>query len=332
MPAGDERASGLADAKRIIMYETLRCPDCKAELALPALAKGQTVQCPRCRHTVDPARPLSTALKTHAPAASPALGDGAPLDDHLPADLRTLLRPDPLHGEWLSHVAKALLAVSVLSFLLQIGAMCSLVQLSALEMERESKLLTNVVVADFKDDLVRLRAELELGHAAWKPIERFANLCDRFTFWSAALAFLAWLFQTSRNLKTLRAFGASHIPGAAVVSFFVPILNFYRPYVIVQEIWQASEPQAIDSKFAWFDVPASSTIRRWWALFIAGQVVSWLSAVLLSSRFWDRVHTGAWLSCLASLLLAIAGVLLILIVHRITARQRERWDRLYSDS
>jgi len=278
------------------MHDTLRCPGCKAELKLPALSTGQTVQCPRCQHTVDPARPFSTALKAHPPAASPVRAEATPLDDHLPDDLRTLLRPDPLHREWLAWLAMAILAVSVLSSLMLIGVSGGLVQLSDL-------------------------AELDGRRDEW-PIGRLARLFDRVTFWLAALAFLAWLYQASHNLKTLKSFGASHQPATAVLSFFTPIINFYWPYVIVQEIWQGSDPHAIDSRFAWFDVPASSTIRYWWSLFISSFVISWLSAF---------TNASVWFACIAHLLMASAGVLLIVIIHRIATRQRERWDRLYSD-
>jgi hypothetical protein len=312
------------------MDNTLRCPACKAELKLPALSTGQTVQCPRCRETVDPAQPFRTALKAQPAAAPIALGETAPLDDHLPDDLRTLLRPDPLHGERVGYLAMALLALSVLSCFMQIGFSWEYAQLTGLEREREVKLHTNVHAVDFKAELARLRAELEVRHAKWKPIGQFATLFDHVTFWPAVLAFLAWLYQASRNMKTLKAFGASHEPTTAVLSFFVPLVNFYWPYVILQEIWQGSEPQAIDSKFAWFDVPASNTIRYWWTLFLTGQVIGWMSAVLLWSQHWDRANAGAWLACLSHLCLAIAGLYLIAIVHRITLRQRERWDRLYA--
>src|SRR5262249_25463698 len=101
------------------MQKTLRCPGCEAELTLLAsdAARGQ---CPRCRCAFDlPRHTPTTALTADAPLPLPGHGAMANLDDDLPADLRTLVRPDPLTGEGKALLAMCGLACSVISYGLQ---------------------------------------------------------------------------------------------------------------------------------------------------------------------------------------------------------------------
>jgi len=55
---------------------------------------------------------------------------------------------------------------------------------------------------------------------------------------------LIWFYKTNRNIH---AFGAKDLssPKMAVLWFFIPFLNLWKPYVVAQQIWRVSNPQTV---------------------------------------------------------------------------------------
>ena len=65
------------------MEETVLCPGCQAQLMLPALPRGQTVQCPRCQRVFEPFRQhgkpsVAAAPKSVVAPAAEALDEPMP--------------------------------------------------------------------------------------------------------------------------------------------------------------------------------------------------------------------------------------------------------------
>jgi hypothetical protein len=54
--------------------------------------------------------------------------------------------------------------------------------------------------------------------------------------------FLMWLHRAYRNLPALGAPKPRFSPSGAVWAWFIPILNLWRPYQILREVWQVSNP------------------------------------------------------------------------------------------
>jgi hypothetical protein len=77
---------------------------------------------------------------------------------------------------------------------------------------------------------------------------------------------LIWFYKANRNIH---AFGAKEISSStmAVVWWFVPILQLWKPYSIAQQIWKASNPQLnISNGTEWKQSESSRIIKFWWIL------------------------------------------------------------------
>jgi hypothetical protein len=59
---------------------------------------------------------------------------------------------------------------------------------------------------------------------------------------ATGLAFPMWLYRANQNLRAFRAEALDFTPGQAVGSFFIPLINFVRPYAVLSEVWRASDP------------------------------------------------------------------------------------------
>lgn len=144
----------------------------------------------------------------------------------------------------------------------------------------------------------------------------------------AAITFLLWFSRAYRNTIAMGFAAPRHGTGWAVGSWFVPIANMIVPKRVLDDIWRGSDP-AFPRTFGstkGFSVPV--LIHAWWALWLLA-TVGWRVVDLIwfrATQIWSvgdmkaqaLVYVGGDLAALA------AGVLGILVVRRVTARQEER--------
>jgi hypothetical protein len=318
------------------MAETVTCPACQAGLTLPALPKGQTVQCPRCQHIFEPGHispPRSFTVPSKPIAESAANG--------FDYDLPPVTRYQPLRGQWKAWAAIGLLALSVLSYCLQLYVNYERTQVIQLENRvhgpRNHFLGVDLLGPQFLDEQKRPAANiaLERREIDLNQLSSLANNLHHLTYWPAAIMVLIWLHQASWTLRILRCDGIVFSPSTAVLSFFIPVMNLLQPYMIVQEIWRASDPGVTQNARSWRFVPASRMVMAWWIALLAAAVLAvaarWICRDdafgfdnddrLLSARVW----------CLSNMGMLVAGSLLIVIIRGIHVRQRGRHARIYDD-
>ena len=300
------------------MDDQWTCPGCQAHLVLPALPAGQTVQCPRCQQTFDPSQQRAPA-RLAAASSKPLRRERETPAEEEPFAFPQSLRGGSLRGTWAGAAAIGLLVLSVCSFGVQAYLNFELSQLD--DLDRGFRLGIQA-------------PEVEQRWARWHRLSESANGFHQLIYWPTVLVVLIWLYKTSRNLSVLQARGVAHTPGNTVVSFLVPGMNLYWPYVIVQEIWRASHPRAIETPLSWADTPRSRLIRVWWFFWIAAvvlQLLAYFKGTRADNGFDDPGDAAA-IACLSCVCRVVAGVLLMCIIRKITQRQQERYARLYEDA
>jgi len=128
-----------------------------------------------------------------------------------------------------------------------------------------------------------------------------------------AVIFLFWFRRAYANLDSL-AVPRRHGVGWAVGSWFVPILNLFRPKQIANEIWTGSDPQH-GSVPLW--------VHLWWVFWLAGtfgeNAYGRMTATTIEQ---ERVETVVLVA--TEITEILAGVLAILFVSRVTRRQEQR--------
>jgi hypothetical protein len=147
-------------------------------------------------------------------------------------------------------------------------------------------------------------------------------------FLAAATAFLAWLYQARVNL---RSFGTRRLRFArmwSVVGFLVPVLNLVRPYQVVQEVWQASDPTSADA-FNWKSLRVPRLLRLWWSatLSCAGLQVFALLVGIGAGASLSRLQLAVGLHLLANLAVGAAAVLTCFVVKSVSEAQEAKWEQ-----
>lgn len=138
------------------------------------------------------------------------------------------------------------------------------------------------------------------------------------------IVFLMWLYRARHNLPALGVTDARWKPFWSIVWWFIPIMSLFKPYQLVRETWQASDPTTSPG---WRRDTPPPLFGWWWALFLVYSI---------GGRFTDRytksvtdpnmeaavVLTGIDLiGLLAGIAAAWAA---IRIMSDITTRQRQR--------
>jgi hypothetical protein len=126
------------------------------------------------------------------------------------------------------------------------------------------------------------------------------------------LAFLAWLHARYSSIPLVDSAGTSYAPWVAVAWFFVPIVNLYKPYLIVQELWEATES---DSARRSSD---SKVVLAWWTALIAAPI----TAIAIGSSRFAGGGSGPPVIQIVNVLNVVAGLLAIAVVNLI----EERWN------
>lgn len=132
----------------------------------------------------------------------------------------------------------------------------------------------------------------------------------------AGIAFMVWMTRAYGNVQALAPDVRRHWVGWAWLGWIIPILNFFRPKQIVNDLWRASSP--------YFSPPG--WVLGWWALWIfAGVVERVLNRLPAESLEQIRWFDGA--DAVVRVVVIAAGVLAIRLVRRITELQEEHASR-----
>ena len=308
------------------MEDTLRCPGCQAQLLLPSLPAGQTVQCPRCQNVFEPFAQRARA----APAAAPPVARAVSvrIEDETLDDPRRWKKPEPMRGGWKAPVAMVMLMLSIASFGPLIHVHYEQMQL-ATRQEKQNRLVNEL---DFRrrDAAFQRLMAIEQERQRW---ERYASNVSKYhhlVLWPTIFFFLLWLHQASSNVRLLRVADVTFRPPWAVGSFFLPFVNVFIPYAVFQELWRTSDPRGHDNPNAWKLRPASWLIRVWWGLFVTAAAFPFVGAIwfeMTRGTNFESHWAMSW--CVSNALMMSAGVLLIAIIRQIARRQPARYAQFH---
>jgi hypothetical protein len=111
-----------------------------------------------------------------------------------------------------------------------------------------------------------IRGVITIGFLWSREFDFFLGLIAGVIGFTSIIVTLLWFYRATDNIH---AFGAKEVssPRMAVLWFFIPIFNLWKPYLVAQQIWKASNPQTVMIKGTeWKDSSASSKIKLLWIL------------------------------------------------------------------
>jgi hypothetical protein len=147
----------------------------------------------------------------------------------------------------------------------------------------------------------------------------------------AIVLFCMWLHRAVRNMPALGAFDPRWSPAGAVGRCFIPFVNLAHPMSGALEAWRGADPGR-----RWIDVRTRMRISPppviigWWSLWLIGHVLVAISPGVQRGADPATQVTGLWIDVLGTVLLVVSGVLAILVVRELTARQDRKHELIAS--
>jgi len=141
----------------------------------------------------------------------------------------------------------------------------------------------------------------------------------------AMAGLLVWMYSAHRNLKSLGSRGLVYEPSSTVVGWLIPIVNFYMPCLVMNEICRGSEPDDTRRN------RDALLVGTWW-FFMLSAVLAW-SVVGFISVFpvgpvGLRVLVWMLIVFPTNILRIAALVLTGILVVRITRKQEAAAKRI----
>ena len=193
-------------------------------------------------------------------------------------------------------------------------------------------IIVNAVLVGMLRGADDLSAPYEAGASLTDLLYLAVAMLQFVVFISTMVAFLMWVHRAYRNLPALGAVGLDTTPGWAVGYFFIPIVNLFKPFQVVKEIWHESTPggatrEDFGGVAARPGTPA--LIGWWWAFWIIANVTTRASdrAVVMAETI-EGMLLASWVSIGSDAIFAIAAVLAILVVKRIDEMQEAKFRQM----
>lgn len=139
---------------------------------------------------------------------------------------------------------------------------------------------------------------------------------------ASGLAFVLWLFQARVNVRALGMRRLDYTRSWTWLAFLLPVVNLFRPYQVVREIWQASNPINLDA-FNWKSLPVSRLLLVWWASFVgwgALEVLAFATGTGAGMNL-QKLELASALEVAADTVAALSACLAYLLVGRISGDQ-----------
>ena len=132
-------------------------------------------------------------------------------------------------------------------------------------------------------------------------------------------AFISWLFKAHRSDR-MNPDALEHKSFWAIIGWFVPIMNLFRPNQMVSDTRRGADALAVTPVFQPY----------WWAAFILGSIGDRIVAGLWPTgdepglrTFGEGLRTAAWAEICFGVVNILGAVLAILVVRELTARLRD---------
>lgn len=144
--------------------------------------------------------------------------------------------------------------------------------------------------------------------------EQAAGVFYLVVFLLTAIVFSTWINRAHHNVRGFGAEAMTITPGWAVGYFFIPILNLFRPYKAMSELWRASQ-----SPGDWIS-NSTGLVPLWWTLWILNLILGRISQqVGKSATTVEGLIASTWWSIAVAVLtipLALVAMRMVMGIQK----------------
>lgn len=147
--------------------------------------------------------------------------------------------------------------------------------------------------------------------------QQVAGLLYLAAFIVTGIAFLRWTHRANVNCHGFGAECMEFTPGWSIGYYFIPVLNLYRPYLAMKEIWTVSK-NPVD----WQNESGGPLLGWWWVLWLASNFIGQISFRLsLRANTLESLQASTVVSIFSYLVDVPLNIIAVLLVTEIFASQ-----------
>lgn len=180
------------------------------------------------------------------------------------------------------------------------------------------------LLADFRDGLFVSQQEAMMAADASDQRQSVIGYIYLALMVVSGILILRWIHRANYNARQLGAEGMEFSPGWSIGYYFIPILNLWKPYQAMKEIWKASKAPS-----DWRSQSTSGILPLWWFLWLVsgflGQVVFRMSLGAEELEAFMATNVMAQASDVLAVLLALV---FLGIVNQVDRMQRDHLGRI----
>lgn len=191
------------------------------------------------------------------------------------------------------------------------------------------------IYADAKD-ISYLKANIESGGVLYYDDSSFESIITSVSqllygliLFISFIIFLIWVRRAYTNLYSLQSKPTEYSSAWSIGSYFVPILNLFRPYTIMKEIWFGSQPISTEEYLyeseSHFGLSSTGFLQLWWAVFLINGFVSQISFRLgLKSDTAQKLLSYTWFDLISSITGIALSLVSLYLIWTINSWQSEK--------
>ena len=186
------------------------------------------------------------------------------------------------------------------------------------------------VASDLRE--LALLQEIETGTVSDSDVaasdrrQAILGVVQTIAFVVTAVFFVRWIRRAYENTFALGAQYPRFSHATAIWSWFVPILNLWRPKQVINDVWRGSDPAApVDQGDTWRRRDPPLLFGLWWFAWVVLNFAYNIDFRLsFRAETLDELQTSAAMTTFADAVSVVGALLAIVVVRRTTARQNAR--------
>lgn len=134
-------------------------------------------------------------------------------------------------------------------------------------------------------------------------------------FVGCVIAYIMWFYRAYSNLHLIQG-GVLYTSQWAILAWFTPIVNFFRPQQIMRELYDITRSYLIVRGVSRESLSSNRLISWWWAFWISANIAGRIDTMFTTNAKSLRALMEATIaSSFADVIFIIAGVFAILVIR-----------------
>lgn len=157
---------------------------------------------------------------------------------------------------------------------------------------------------------------VELFSAGYLVFSSIAGLGYAGVYFATLIAAAIWIYRVAFNARAAAPGEGAVSPGWAVGWYFIPIMNFWKPYQSMKKVWQVSlGSEGVPRFFGW-----------WWAAWLVTNILGQISFRILGAAQDAEAYAGSAMLDIINVPVGIASAVLFRRIVREVTIAQYGWD------